>query len=67
MSNDVKVVLNYKEVGNLMKGKEMQGILEKHANQVAGNAGECKCYVAGTRAVVTVDKRNGKNALRALR
>ena len=57
MAERVKVKLNYKGVGQLLKSSEMQALLAQHAGQIAGRCGsgyETDGFVAQTRAVATV-------------
>lgn len=57
MAERVKVKLNYKGVGQLLKSREMQALLDQHAGQIAGRCGagyETDGFVAQTRAVATV-------------
>ena len=39
MAERVKVKLNYKGVGQLLKSSEMQALLAQHAGQIAGRCG----------------------------
>ena len=57
MAERVKVKLNYKGVGQLLKSSEMQALLAQYAGQIAGRCGggyETDGFVAQTRAVATV-------------
>lgn len=58
--------LNKKGVGELMKSREMQSLLQEHAQRIsraAGSGHEQELYMASTRAVVAVSGSNERNAL----
>ena len=59
----ITVELNRAAVGELLKSREMQAILEAHARTIAGGDYETEVYVAGTRAVAEVSSRNRNNDL----
>ena len=60
----VKIVLNGTGIQSLLKSGEMQALLSKHANQIAGSTGrETRTYVAPTRAVAEVKGDDGGNGL----
>lgn len=60
----VKIVLNGTGIRSLLKSGEMQALLSKHANQIAGSQGrEARTYVAPTRAVAEVRGDDGDNGL----
>lgn len=59
-----KFVLNRAGVAELLKGAEMQAILENHASTIAGRAdGEHEVFVAPTRAVAKIKGDGNDNKL----
>lgn len=68
MSNKIKVELNRDAVRQLLKSKEMQDIINGHAEKMAAKSGgEVESYVAQTRAVALVRGDDGNNsALKAM-
>ncbi len=57
-----KIVLNRNGIRSLLKSGEMQALLSKHANQIAGSSGrKARIYVAPTRAVAEVKGDDGDN------
>ena len=69
MAERVKVKLNYKGVGQLLKSSEMQALLAQHAGQIAGRCGsgyETDGFVAQTRAA-RADNARSNTILKALK
>lgn len=58
-----KVEMNHDGADALLKSPEMQGMLRKRAEYIAGRGGEIDVYVASTRAVVEAWGDNKNNAM----
>lgn len=79
MANGVKVSVNYAGVGQLLKSKEMQDMLESRASEIKNRCGdgyETDTYIAGTRVIASVytgdfdamrDQKNNNTLLKALK
>ena len=44
MANKIKLKIDYKGVGGLLKGPETRGMMEEYGQRISGNAGEEYAY-----------------------